>query len=308
MHANNFATLVNTAVSTKEMIHRLYKAIIPHSNKKNIELDFVCHDNCLQTLRFLLDGGVDERYDVIERFNFNMLSKDQCVSTLLSSWYISPSTIDLDQEDNSSSPSQITCMNENYINVRVRGMYKKHDLQTADLESTLNDDLFAEIGYAYQEQLNCIEHLASRKVKYFKSISYTIIDDDDRIDVNLHVGDIIDVLEDISNNENTGIKTIISYARIQAIFLHTKDQLEIPFLLLNWFISLNTNDPKLGYPCYRLQRSADQKWCRIYMVKWVDHQPNAHFVHQCQKSGCNNGKHDENNVYYVHNIFYYTAV
>ncbi|CAJ0916914.1 13699_t:CDS:2 [Entrophospora sp. SA101] len=180
MHANNFATLVNTAVSTKEMIHRLYKAIIPHSNKKNIELDFVCCDNCLQTLQFLLDGGVDERYD-----------------------YISSSTIDLDQEDNSSSPSQITCMNENYIN---------HDLQTADLENTLNDDLFAEIGYAYQEQLNCIEHLASQKVKYFKSISYTIIDDDDWIDVNLHVGDIIDVLEDISNNENTGIKMIISYA------------------------------------------------------------------------------------------------
>ncbi|CAJ0630157.1 13494_t:CDS:2 [Entrophospora sp. SA101] len=162
------------------MIHRLYKAIIPHSNKKNIELDFVCCDNCLQTLQFLLDGGVDERYD-----------------------YISSSTIDLDQEDNSSSPSQITCMNENYIN---------HDLQTADLENTLNDDLFAEIGYAYQEQLNCIEHLASQKVKYFKSISYTIIDDDDWIDVNLHVGDIIDVLEDISNNENTGIKMIISYA------------------------------------------------------------------------------------------------
>ena len=44
------------------------------------------------------------------------------------------------------------------------------------------------------------------------------------------------------------------------------------------------------------------------MVKWVDHQPNVHFVYQCQKSGCNNGKHDENNVYYVHNIFYYTAV
>jgi hypothetical protein len=50
MHAKNFATLVNTAVPTKEMIHKLYKAIVPHSNKKNIELDFVRRDNCLQTL------------------------------------------------------------------------------------------------------------------------------------------------------------------------------------------------------------------------------------------------------------------
>ncbi|PKY57872.1 hypothetical protein RhiirA4_429309 [Rhizophagus irregularis] len=47
MHAKHFATLVNTAVSTKEMMHRLYKGIVPHSNKKDIELDFVRRDNCL---------------------------------------------------------------------------------------------------------------------------------------------------------------------------------------------------------------------------------------------------------------------
>jgi hypothetical protein len=96
MHARNFATLVNVAVLTKEMIHRLFKAIVPHSNKKNIEMDFAQRDNCLQTLRFLLDGGVDKRYDAERQFNFNMLSKDQCVRTLLSSWYILPSKFDLE--------------------------------------------------------------------------------------------------------------------------------------------------------------------------------------------------------------------
>ena len=63
MHARNFATLVNISVAMKEMVHRLFKAIIPHSNKKNIELDFMRRDNCLQALRFLMDGGIDERYD-----------------------------------------------------------------------------------------------------------------------------------------------------------------------------------------------------------------------------------------------------
>src|ERR1044071_572284 len=97
-HVRNFATLINTAVPTKEMIHRLFKAIIPHSNKKNIEMDFAQRDNCLQTLRFLLDGGVDGRYDEKIQFNLSMLSKDQCVRKLLDSWYISPSLIDLAEQ------------------------------------------------------------------------------------------------------------------------------------------------------------------------------------------------------------------
>ena len=135
MHAHNFATLVNIFVPTKEMIHRLFKAIIPHSNKKNIEMDFIQRDNCLQTLRFLLDGGIDRRYDVTTQFNFNLLSKDQCVRTLLGSWYISPSIINIEQEEEDNNPS-MTCMDENYINIRVRGIYKKHDLENAYQAST----------------------------------------------------------------------------------------------------------------------------------------------------------------------------
>ncbi|PKC09450.1 hypothetical protein RhiirA5_415624 [Rhizophagus irregularis] len=266
MHAKNFATLINTAVSTKEMIHRIYKGIIPHSNKKNIEMDFVRCDNCLQTLRFLLDGGVDERYNGTAQFNFSILSKDQCVRSLLDSWYILPSITNLEQED---EISQITCMHENFINVRVQGKYNKYELQAANLEQSLNDDLLAELIHAYQEELGCTEHLATRKIKYFKSISYTIVDKDDQVDVNLRVGDIVDVLEDISSD---GI-----------------------------------NDPKLDCSHYRFQRLTDRTWRRIYAIKWVDHQPNVHFVHQC-KTGCYDGEHDETNVYYLYNDFYYNAI
>ena len=76
---------MNTAVPIKEMIHRLFKAVIPHSNKKNIELDFAQHHKTLQTLQYLLDGGIDFRYDNEVQFNFKELSKDQCVRSLLSS-------------------------------------------------------------------------------------------------------------------------------------------------------------------------------------------------------------------------------
>ncbi|CAG8616570.1 11902_t:CDS:2 [Funneliformis caledonium] len=103
---------------------------------------------------------------------------------------------------------------------------KKNELQITSLESVLNDDLFAELERVYYEELNCAEHLTSRKVEYYKSISYTIVNKDNQLDITL---------------------------RIQTIFIHTKRQFDISFLLLDWFIPLEVDDPKLGCPCYRLQ-------------------------------------------------------
>ncbi|CAG8759748.1 12385_t:CDS:2, partial [Rhizophagus irregularis] len=106
-------------------------------------------------------------------------------------------------------------------------------LKKDDLETFLNDDLFAELGRAYEEDLNNIEHLTSHK--------------DEQVNVKLNVGDVVDVLEDITPLGNisqnaTDMVTRVSYARIKAIILHQKGQLQVPFLFLDWFISQNTND------------------------------------------------------------------
>ena len=65
--------------------------------------------------------------------------------------------------------------------------------------------MFAELGRAYEEDLNQSKHLVSRKVKYYKSNSYTIVNEDDQVDVKLRVGDIVDVLEDLSTNNSQNI-------------------------------------------------------------------------------------------------------
>ncbi|POG62810.1 hypothetical protein GLOIN_2v1882595 [Rhizophagus irregularis DAOM 181602=DAOM 197198] len=189
IHIQNFGPLVNKAVATKEMVHRIFK--------------------------YLLDGGVDSRYNNTTQFNFKELLKDQCVRNFLDNWYISPLQFDLE------SDSSLTCMTENYINLCVQSPLKKCDLKKDDLETFLNDDLFAELGRAYEEDLNNIEHLKSR--------------------------DVVDVLEDITPLGNisqnaTDMVTRVSYARIKAIILHQKGQLQVPFLFLDWFISQNTND------------------------------------------------------------------
>ncbi|CAG8617287.1 6254_t:CDS:1, partial [Funneliformis caledonium] len=46
-------------------------------------------------------------------------------------------------------------------------------------EKVLNDDLFAELRHAYKKELSCVEHFTSQTVKYFNSISYTIVNNDD---------------------------------------------------------------------------------------------------------------------------------
>ncbi|CAB5388031.1 unnamed protein product [Rhizophagus irregularis] len=149
----------------------------------------------------------------------HQLLKDQCVRNFLDNWYISPLQFDLE------SDSSLTCMTENYINLCVQSPLKKCDLKKDDLETFLNNDLFAELGRAYKEDLNNIEHLISRKVKYYKSISYTIVDKDEQVNVKLNVGDVVDVLEDITplgniSQDATDMVTRVSYVRIKAIILH----------------------------------------------------------------------------------------
>ncbi|CAB4439262.1 unnamed protein product [Rhizophagus irregularis] len=247
MHIQNFATLVNTAVPIKEMIHH---------------------------------GGTDFRYNNAMQFNFKELSKDQCVQSLLASWYISPSQSEY-PEHTDDNDLLLSCMVEGYINLCVRSQLKKHELEEAGLTSILNDDLFVELCQAYEEELNVSEHLTSRKVKYYKSASYTIVDNDDndQIDVKLKVGDVIDVLEDLSTNDTSQETTTrVSYARIRAIFLHTNRNYQVPFFFLDWFIAQDTIDRKLKCPIYKLQHPSDYTWRRIYAIKWLDHQPNIHFV------------------------------
>jgi hypothetical protein len=50
-HARRYGSLVNISVLLKEMIHRLFKIQVPHTNKKNIELEFMKRENTLQSIR-----------------------------------------------------------------------------------------------------------------------------------------------------------------------------------------------------------------------------------------------------------------
>ncbi|PKK61925.1 hypothetical protein RhiirC2_668561, partial [Rhizophagus irregularis] len=58
-HARNYATLLNTSVETKEMVHKIFKNSVLRTNRKNIDLDLLKRYNTLFAMRYLFDGGID---------------------------------------------------------------------------------------------------------------------------------------------------------------------------------------------------------------------------------------------------------
>ena len=100
--AANFGTLVNVSVALKEAMHGIYKKFIPHTNKKDLSKDIAKRDNTLQTLRYLMDGGSDARYNGQIGELFSSLANDTKLHQLLNGWYIgTPLQYDT-QEDNST--------------------------------------------------------------------------------------------------------------------------------------------------------------------------------------------------------------
>lgn len=103
MHAQTFGTLINTQVGIKEMVHRIFKGIVPGTNCKNIDLDLLKRYNTLFAIRHLVNGGIDPRFAIpcvgfADSTNFGRL---------FSNWYLtedkSNEEIEGDLEDNNYS-------------------------------------------------------------------------------------------------------------------------------------------------------------------------------------------------------------
>jgi hypothetical protein len=104
MHARTYGTLINTPVGIKEMVHRIFKAMVPRTNCKNVELDLLKRYTTLFAIRHLVDGGADQRLSQPCRGFATMPSNFR---NLLTNWYIT--------EDKVS--------NEQKLNVGVDGSY-----------------------------------------------------------------------------------------------------------------------------------------------------------------------------------------
>jgi hypothetical protein len=85
MYAKTYGTLTNTQVGIKEMVHRVFKGIVPKTNRKNIDLDLLKRYSTLFAIRYLVDGGIDSRF-TMSCTGFQNISSN--FGQLFSSWHI----------------------------------------------------------------------------------------------------------------------------------------------------------------------------------------------------------------------------
>ena len=78
------------------MVHRLFKSIVLHTNKHNLELTLFWQVNTLQTLRYLADGGMDDRINnIIPQPMFKDFIVETRLHHLLSGWCINDSSFSI---------------------------------------------------------------------------------------------------------------------------------------------------------------------------------------------------------------------
>ena len=93
MHAKTFGTLTNTQVGIKEMVHRIFKGMVPKTNCKNIDLDLLKRYNTLFAIRYLSDGGIDPRFaNSCAGFTGSNFGK------LFSDWYITEDKYSIEEQ------------------------------------------------------------------------------------------------------------------------------------------------------------------------------------------------------------------
>ncbi|KAF0530841.1 hypothetical protein F8M41_012006 [Gigaspora margarita] len=226
--------------------------------------------NVLQAIRYLIDGGTDDQFNEIN-------VGDRLRNT------------DIVSED-----IQI-------INIRVWKQLTRSEIQSLQLtnhiddNSTLKNGLFA----AYAEYMQQRKYIKIHTIKLYQYIWYTLLNNNREFyaQIKLHIDDVVIIKEEEE-----------SYAIIRAIFMHKyNDRLIYAFIWIDWLKNIERTDALLGCPIYERQGESDTRWYHIYPISILNDIPKVHFVHACCSS-CSEDSHDNNNIQYFKNNFFYKIV
>ena len=163
--------------------------------------------------------------------------------------------------------------------------------------------MLTDLSWSYQNYFNQDILIINSKVTFYQQVSFEILDDDTvlKTEVKVHVGDIIDVVGRLDDDDNDDQW----FAKIIAIIIHKNyNDNNCIFLVLDWFEyhDFNTN---LQCHRYKLQRS-DENWKRIHSITIISAQPKWHFIHDCINN-CVEKNHNVNNRIFYKNDYLYTA-
>ncbi|CAB4443413.1 unnamed protein product [Rhizophagus irregularis] len=285
LHAKNYATLLNTNAGTKEMIHRIFKNIVPRTNLKNVSLDLLKHYTTLFAIRHLLDGGIDLR---LSTSNGGFMNLPKHLRRLMSNWFITKDNVDI--KNDAEEVCKVCSPDDRISNI----LLKKRVLRR-NVEMPLLVNINEELKLAY-EDFGDNSAIPNSMPLFFEYASFIFENErDNTILRRLRIGDVVSI-----NIENGG-----NFAIIRAIFCHQKDNLRFAFVVVDWFEE--TNRTILGCPVYRLQMT-NANLRRVFSICLVNAINVMHFVHNCRGEECIDGDHNSRNDLYIRNLYFFKAV
>ncbi|CAB4407123.1 unnamed protein product [Rhizophagus irregularis] len=294
MHAKTFGTLINTQVGIKEMVHRIFKGMVPKTNCKNIDLDLLKRYNTLFAIRHLADGGIDPRFNRsctgFTNSNFGQLFLN---------WYVTEDKYSTeateqvqDDDDDTKIISPVNFISN--ISLKKRMPKQERDKLLLTLHNFKTELFLSYVDMKFEAAL------INSSISWYKFASYMIEEENGILSkVHLHLDDFITIYEE--DHEE-------SYAIIKGIFQHKGNNNKYyAFIVVDWFEDIMVEHSVLKCPLYRLQATGD-KWRRIFPITVIDNVQKVHFIHNCNSERCQLPNHDTTNRIWIKNNFYFTAI
>ncbi|CAB4381028.1 unnamed protein product [Rhizophagus irregularis] len=235
MHAKTFGTLINTQVGIKEMVHRIFKGMVPKTNCKNIDLDLLKRYNTLFAIRHLADGGIDPRLNR-SCTGFTSSNFDQ----LFSNWYVTEDKYLIEeqiQNDDVKVTSPVNFISN--ISLKKRMPKQERDKLLLTLHNFKTELFLSYVDMKFEAAL------INSSISWYKFASYMIEEENGILSkVHLHLGDFITIYEE--DHEE-------SYAIIKGIFQHKGNNNKYyAFIVVDWFEDTIVEHSVLKCPLYRL--------------------------------------------------------
>ncbi|CAG8513601.1 10429_t:CDS:2, partial [Scutellospora calospora] len=247
LHAQTYGNLINIAVGIKEMVHRIFKSIVPRTNCKNIELDLLKCYTTLFAIRHLIDGGIDSR---------------------------SSSSI---FQENELNDDEVFSQTEYMSKIKLRKKISLVNQKEMVLSQINSSEFKSELMLSYQD-FGQNAALINKSISFYQNITYLIENEYGIIEkCSLSLGDIVTIEEEEEEE---------SFAMIKAIFRHkSNDGHFYAFIMIDWFENTGQINNLLECPIYKIQSTNNKKWRRVFPLSVVDNTKKVHFVHNCLLEG-----------------------
>ncbi|RIB19607.1 hypothetical protein C2G38_2035933 [Gigaspora rosea] len=217
----------------KEMVHRIFKSIVPYTNKRDLELALLQQINTLQTLRYLADGGIDDRINnMIAQSMFKELIGVLRLRILLSGWCIDDSSFSIHTLREYSKDNLIDVENFSHSNcseIKLGLKWNKHEIEDAGFISAdlRTNGLLESVMEAYSSYFSLEQAILRTNISYYQNVSYIITEPNGNYHyVKFSIGEIVEATLPEKQQSDFGI--------IKGIIKHTwNDDKNYMFIYLN---------------------------------------------------------------------------